>query len=588
MFLNYLHILRFRSPSTILFVILLSLNYLPKDTNAATLVQGACSYLTESKKCIDSTPCKLDTSGVLVCLAGIELSNGGVPSRSNPLGSLSVSQTCWQYSFDFACSNALDSSGTQALPVSPNPGQPQDLGSSLTSALGLTPAHNGCAVNQSDSSCSLVNSLCSSQILNEFGELRCAQYQQTYSCLDRTSLSSSPSSVNFNQSVVNPSPTLCKTPILQSSALSLGGKGSVVSTASTSIALTTTLNRSNSFVQAAIAMEVANEIQTYSSCSGTNSSACVEKPLFGGVRESCTKGWLGLKNCCKAQPGAKTNSAMLGMVLGPVASTIKYAGERAVDSASPYVFDAMYANGAYTQGMISAITHNASVITDSEGFAQATILSSNSLNIGALGFNFGVGTAPVGGGLFGATTELVPLSSVSQGYYVSFNPYVFAGTMALTVIEEMGQCSRDETLLAMHRGQSLSVYVDEVCSESISLTNTCIAYTDDYCSFNGVLGKIINQQGKNQLGTEFASCTGLSIEQIAKIDFTKIDFSEFTGLLSQQVKNNIPQNINGNYLTIESNRKQGSIQRITDGTGYLASDPAFNKNSSIQDTPASP
>ena len=560
---------RFRVGITVVFVCLAPflINTFTKVAQASTYIQGACSPIPESKKCIDATPCKLDTSGVLVCLAGVSLLNEGKPSSSNPLGSLSVTKACWQYSFDFACSSVLGS-------IEPT----GSLGGSslVQSSAGLiqspnllaTPVHNGCAYEQSNNFCSLVNSFCSSQFLSETGQTQCAQYQQTYSCLDQTTTS--------NLVATDSQPAVCRTPLLQSSALSLG-VGSLGYSP-----LVAPVPSPNSFAQTAIAMEIANEIQTYSGCAMSGQQGCVAKSLFGGVRESCTKGWLGLKNCCTSQPGAKSNSAMLGLVLGPMASTVKYAGEKAVDLSSPYVFDAMYSNGAYTQGMTSAITQSANVLTDSEGFAQTTIFASGGVNLSAFGINIGMGAAPLGGGLFGATTEFSALSSASQGYYVNFNPYVFAANMAVTVIEEMGQCSADEVVLAMHRGQDLSVYVSEACIEEVPITNTCIAYRDNYCSFNGVLGKIINQQGKAQLGDDFSSCSGLSTEQIASIDFTKINFSEFTGLLMQQATTNLPQNIGANYLPLESSRKQGSQQKVGNGTGYPLLPP-----SSPQTTPSS-
>lgn len=481
---------------------------------------GACRIQATLGTCIDSTPCKPDSSGVLVCLSGVALPAGGEPTATNPLGALSVPQSCWQNEYEYACisggalaNNALQDQAAQG---------------------------NGCVQEQSNPLCSLLSSVCSSQMAGTTNAV-CMQYQQTYSC-------ATPASKPIQPAVCSDSSWL------KSMAL--------VPTAATAVAST------NSFVLASTAMEIASEIQTYANCSADNPLACAKAVLFAGTPENCSKGWLGLKNCCVAKPGAQPNSAMLGLLLGPLASVVKYAGQNAVDSASPFVFDAMYSSGAYTQGMISALTQSSSVITDSEGFANTTIFGASGLSMGAYGFTWGLGAAPASTGVLGGTTELSALSSSTGGYYVTFNPYVFAATIALTAVQSLESCSAAEQLLAVHRGADLSVYTSEQCTQTLPLTKSCTLYQDNYCSFNGVLGKIINQQGKKQLGLNFSDCTGMRIEQILTLNFSAMDFTEFSTQLTQQAQRNIPQNMNSNYLPIESSRTSGSHQSTANGLAY--------------------
>ena len=54
---------------------------------------GSCTAVPSSQACIDATPCKLDSSGLMVCLKGVAL----------PSGALGLSQSCWQYSYEYAC-----------------------------------------------------------------------------------------------------------------------------------------------------------------------------------------------------------------------------------------------------------------------------------------------------------------------------------------------------------------------------------------------------------------------------------------------------------------------------------------------------
>ena len=48
-----------------------------------------------------------------------------------------------------------------------------------------------------------------------------------------------------------------------------------------------------------------------------------------------------------------------------------------------------------------------------------------------------------------------------------------------------------------------------------------------HCCFNSKLAKIINRQGRIQIGLPIDSCSGFNQEQLQAIDFAQIDLSEF-------------------------------------------------------------
>ena len=127
----------------------------------------------------------------------------------------------------------------------------------------------------------------------------------------------------------------------------------------------------NNMPSAAVAEEMIREGQLYSD-KGTN--------LFAGISEYCRKGFGGLKNCCKSAPGAQSNSQMAAVAFGAAAQVVKYAGEQAIDWASPYVFDAMYNNGIWTDGMTEAFQ------TGSDTFG--TDAASSGFSVGAYGFSY--------------------------------------------------------------------------------------------------------------------------------------------------------------------------------------------------------
>ena len=60
----------------------------------------------------------------------------------------------------------------------------------------------------------------------------------------------------------------------------------------------------------------------------------------------------------------------------------------------------------------------------------------------------------------------------------------------------------------------------------------CIETTESYCCFNSRLSRIINEQGRGQLGKgwggpENPDCSGLTITQLQALDFSRMNLAEF-------------------------------------------------------------
>lgn len=447
-------------------VCVLSLAHAPRAQSQETYAAGACSQIPGSQTCIDTTPCKTDSNGQQVCLS----------TASLPSGALAVPYSCWQYSYQYACTGTTTDT---------------------------------CAQYRNNSACGVKGSVCNDTIA-ETGQ--CDEWTYTYSCLtqaQQTAQQMSCTSGLFND----------------------GG-------------FTTPPNNNNSFARGALGLEITGEGQTY-----TDGNS-----IFAGVSESCRKGYEGIQNCCKSTPGGQTNSAVMSVAIGAAASVVKYAGEKAIDMASPYVFDAMYSNGIFSQALTENFTTAFSMNAADGGGTLGTSLATNGLSVGAYGFTVGTGT--MSAGVLGVNMEL---ASFGSDGYLAFNPYVFAAMVAIQVIEHLAQCSQSEQLLALHKGSGLSTYINETCAKSV--LGSCVQYVDNYCSFNSLLAEIINIQGKTQLGLPLAGCSGLSPAQISAIDFTKIDFSAFTSQMMNQALSNLPTNISGNYNPIEQNSSNGTAQK---------------------------
>ena len=386
----------------------------------------------------------------------------------------------------------------------------------------------------------------------------CWNYAYTYTCQGTSSNTCSQYSSNNLCSQQNSSCTgylgetgQCNSWSNKYSCQTLAARSSqqmqCASNLTTPLAISTTATQNTTFVQAALALEIANETQTYSQSPNN---------IFYGVSESCTVGDLGIKNCCQTTPGGKANSVAFGLVFGASASVVKYAGQSALDTGSVYVFDTLYAAGSpYSQGMYESMIASSNIVASESGDIVGTQFASGGFSLSAYGFTYSA-TSIEGSGLMGATTELG-----SSGVY--FNPYAFAAYAAITIIENVASCTPAEQLLGLHRGSNLSQFEHQYCSNKTPIINTCMEWTSQYCSFNSVLAKIINTQGKAQLGIDPSSCSGLSQSQLTQLNMSKIDFSQFTASMTGQALAHAPssKSISTSYQPIVNAMPRGSLQR---------------------------
>ena len=372
-----------------------------------------------------------------------------------------------------------------------------------------------CSPLEKNPACALVNSKCTDK---SYDGTSCTEYQQTFSC--KTS------------EAVTEQRTVC-------------GDSAI-----TALKLPTPKNTNNTFSRAAIAQEIASEAQQYSKNG---------QDVFMGVQESCSLGYAGLKDCCKSASGAKANSVMANVVMGTVGGVVKYAGELAVDAASPYMYDAMFTVGEWTGNFDMQL----------EAAMGTTNAAAGGLSVGAYGFTYTT-TSAAGTGLMDATTTL---AGNPEAGYLNFNPYVFAAYLAVAYLQSVTACSSEEQMLMMHRGANLSFQTGEYCSKTIPIIGTCIETTRTYCSFNSVLSRIVNSQGKPQLGKNINDCTGLTFDELTQLDFSKIDFSEFASTMSDQASKFQPKNINKTYTPIMQNTTKGAGQTSSSGLAYPTTAP---------------
>ena len=91
----------------------------------------------------------------------------------------------------------------------------------------------------------------------------------------------------------------------------------------------------------------------------------------------------------------------------------------------------------------------------------------------------------------------------------------------------LGNCSASERELAEERNAGNTHYLGRYCSKR-TFFGTCIRRSRAWCVFGSKLGRILQQQGRRQLGIGWGSCRGLTVAEIEGIDFARLDLSEFT------------------------------------------------------------
>ena len=90
------------------------------------------------------------------------------------------------------------------------------------------------------------------------------------------------------------------------------------------------------------------------------------------------------------------------------------------------------------------------------------------------------------------------------------------------------RCTKDEQTLSQNRRNNLCVYVGKKEKTTIGVTTVVKHH---WCCFDSVLSKVIQVEGRKQLGLTFGtadapSCRGLTLDELERINFHKIDLTE--------------------------------------------------------------
>lgn len=95
--------------------------------------------------------------------------------------------------------------------------------------------------------------------------------------------------------------------------------------------------------------------------------------------------------------------------------------------------------------------------------------------------------------------------------------------------ELKAKCSKDENDLAEKRSKNLCIYVGKESKRKMGV-KTVVKHR--FCCFSNMLDKVVQVEARKQLGMNFGSgsspnCRGLTLDEIQRVDFSRMDFTEF-------------------------------------------------------------
>lgn len=279
------------------------------------------------------------------------------------------------------------------------------------------------------------------------------------------------------------------------------------------------------FAKAITALEVSREASRFYDPK--------QQQFFKGESNQCSVKLGGALNgilgghCCKtkAEPSKFKDTAV-----GFGASTAVSYGVSSI--ASSYTYTTMFVNSA------------ASNIGTAMASLQSTLGTSSSFSNGYLAIS----------------------GQSGMGVQVAFNPVAFGAAVAVMVIQQWLQCSQDEILTAMKKNAGLCHYIGSYCNRKVRLLGICLSKKESHCCYVSKLAKIVSEEGRKQLNKGWGNaqsprCDGFTAAELEKLDFSKMDLSEFYEEIYANMSN-VTQQIERTTLQTQQSIQQGKNPRV--------------------------
>lgn len=505
------------------------------DALIAGMSDGACALTT--MECLDGpamdVPC-LTVNGFEVCQD--DLSAGPIAGYSPLCRRGQITGTCNFMAGPLEC--WTDPNGVQHCPQNE----------------GAEP--NGCAVFEDNPDCGFVDSSCLPFALGESG--RCYAFDETWDCgYDVETPGGSTTRVSCD------GPIRC-----------MGDE-----------CVSAPRETNPDFAQAAATLSAMTFMAMETQCLEDDPAQC---EIFAGEAMECKRALGGYQDCCE-QPVSVGLADYLQLTMASYDLAKKLHLGQTLANAGLNVPGAWNAVRNYASSSLSSITQPFTSAWGSlaQSYGGASVEAIESLSVEALKQEMKNATAEfirdrlgdeVANMFFQPTTDAAGNAVLSEGFATALNVVMWIYTIYLIVnilIDIIWACEEEEFLLAARREMNACIRVGTYCASDSAFG--CIETRDAYCCYTSPLARIVMEGAAPQFnldtGTpEAPDCAGLTIAQVAALDWSQIDLGQWYAILAE---NGIIPN---DTATFDSDYALENVTR-----NQTAREPAPNTAERIQD-----
>jgi len=454
----------------------------------------SCTIMPE----VDANGC-ITENGVTVCKNHVNESPH--PELSPFCKEAKVSGECSFYKGEMEC--YTDTQGVQRCPVND--------GGNL----------NGCEKFEKDSNCGFISQKCIQGAEGASGG--CYAYEEVWDCgYDQ----SYPTIVNTGQQVECPGGARC-----------MGSE-----------CFDNSNVKSKDFAYAVAMLQVAQFAEHDLDCGGdgTDIEQANDCKVFKGEAMECKKALGGYVDCCEAPEGVsildyvnltmntlKMTSSMeaLGRTGNLFAPGYWQAGSNAVLTAGSSVIKGQWgsivdnATGAFEKTLSGTVEKT--LVSEVQKWLMQQAYDAM-VDMGATAAADAVFATGADGAVTGLGANAAMVVNIIGWVYMV---YVIVDLL----INIIWECEQKEFELGAKKETRQCHFVGSYCaSEALG---SCVEKRESYCCFGSVVGRIIQESARDQLGLgwgeiENPTCEGITPAQMAQMDWDKVDLSEWIGMLS--------------------------------------------------------
>lgn len=280
-------------------------------------------------------------------------------------------------------------------------------------------------------------------------------------------------------------------------------------------------------------------------------------PHFSGVSEALYGNLVGSNSEFLSSSASRMfmDGMNLDGTLGSIADSVSGASKTMVNAGAEAYADAL-ASGASVQ---QAQTAASNAVLDVGGTQTEAVNVSNELS-SSVGDGMGAmqnamasaawsGVVSVGFSLMAG--DLSPealadaLMASSVAFMGNFVPGIGWAYMAFQLLNSMlnAECRVGEKLLFCKKEGDFCTYVETYCSARF--LSICLQRKSVYCCFNSKLARIVNEQGRPQVGRGWSrksgrdDCRGFTLNEFARLRFDRMDLGEFYSDIQRRMNTDI-------------------------------------------------